>query len=47
MTTPSLSISHAGFHVFDMEKMVKFFTEVYGLHVTDRGVMGSGARASF
>ena len=32
MTTPSLSISHAGFHVFDMEKMVKFFTEVYGLH---------------
>jgi catechol-2,3-dioxygenase len=47
MTTPSLSISHAGFHVFDMEKMVKFFTEVYGLHVTDRGVMGERGEIVF
>ena len=34
---PSISISHAGFHVFDMNKMVDFFTSVYGFQVTDRG----------
>jgi len=39
--TPPLSISHAGFHVFDMDKMVKFFTEVYGFR-TARGVIWLG-----
>jgi len=34
---PSISISHAGFHVYDMNKMVDFFTSVYGFQVTDRG----------
>lgn len=33
---PPASLSHAGFHVFDMDKMVKFYTSVFGLKVTDR-----------
>ena len=35
--TPHISIGHVGFHVFDMDKMVDFFTSVYGFQVTDRG----------
>mgnify|MGYP001166560623 FL=1 len=34
---PPLSISHAGFHVFDMARMVDFFTTVYGFHIIDHG----------
>ena len=34
---PPLSISHAGFHVFNMKKMVRFLTSVYGFHVVDHG----------
>ena len=42
--TPAISLSHAGFHVFDMDRMVDFFTSVYGLAVTDRGrIEGRGA----
>lgn len=33
---PPASLSHAGFHVYDMSKMVKFYTTVFGLKVTDR-----------
>jgi catechol 2,3-dioxygenase len=37
---PAISLSHAGFHVFDMDGMVRFFTEVYGLKVVDSGPYG-------
>lgn len=39
MGAPPISLSHAGFHVFDMAAMVDFFTSVYGLAVSDRGRM--------
>ena len=45
--TPPLSISHAGFHVFDMGNMVKFFTEVYGFHVVDRGSIEGRGEITF
>ena len=44
---PSISISHAGFHVFDMDVIVEFFTTVYGLTVTDRGVLGERGEIAF
>ena len=44
---PSIRLSHAGFHVFDMERMVAFFTSVYGLEVTDRGVLGKRGEIAF
>lgn len=34
--TGKMTISHAGFHVFDLPKMVDFYTDVVGLKVTDR-----------
>lgn len=37
---PAVSLSHAGFHVFDMDAMVRFFTEVYGLQIADSGPYG-------
>jgi catechol 2,3-dioxygenase len=37
MTGPRVSLSHAGFHVNDMDKMIDFYTSVFGLTVTDRG----------
>ena len=44
---PSVSLSHAGFHVFDMDEMVRFFTEVYGLHVADSGSFGETETITF
>lgn len=44
---PSISISHAGFHVFDMDRMVDFFTTVYGFHVTDRGHIDGRGEVTF
>jgi len=44
---PAVSLSHAGFHVFDMEAMVRFFTEVYGLHVADSGAFGETEQITF
>ncbi len=43
---PSIRLNHAGFHVFDIDRMVDFFTSVYGLHVTDRGVVGETGGSS-
>ena len=31
MTGPRVSLSHAGFHVNDMDKMIDFYTSVFGL----------------
>ena len=45
--TPTISLSHAGFHVFDMDRMVDFFTSVYGLAVTDRGHIEGRGEVTF
>ena len=34
--TPKASISHAGFLVYDLDKMVDFYTDLFGFQVTDR-----------
>ena len=44
---PEITISHAGFHVFNMNTMVEFFKSVYGLSVTDRGVLEDRGEISF
>jgi catechol 2,3-dioxygenase len=44
---PAISISHAGFHVFDMDHMVEFFMSVYGFTVTDRGILGERGEITF
>ena len=44
---PALSISHAGFHVYDMENMVRFFTNVYGFQVADAGSFGDTEKITF
>lgn len=44
---PEITISHAGFHVFDMDVMVNFFKTIYGLSVTDRGVLGKRGEITF
>lgn len=36
MFQPKVSISHAGFLVYDMDKMVDFYTDLFGFEVTDR-----------
>lgn len=47
MATPPISIGHAGFHVFDMDKMVEFFKSVYGFHVTDHGFIEGRGEVTF
>jgi len=37
MAAPELSLSHFGIFVHDMERMERFYTEVLGFMVTDRG----------
>ncbi len=44
---PSVRLSHAGFHVFDLDRMVDFFTSVYGLRVTDRGSLAGRGEIAF
>lgn len=39
---PKFEISHIGIYVFDMEKMVDFYTRVLGYTVTDGGPFGKG-----
>jgi catechol-2,3-dioxygenase len=36
MQQPPVSLSHTGFHVFDMEKMIGFYTRVFGFFVNDK-----------
>ncbi|NOX51314.1 MAG: glyoxalase [Gammaproteobacteria bacterium] len=38
-----LSWSHAVMYVRDQEEMLKFYTQVLGFEITDRGLMGEGA----
>ena len=37
MSTPALAFSHMGLFVSDMDKIVKFYVDVMGFFVTDRG----------
>ena len=39
---PEMSFGHIGINVADMEPMVKFYTEILGFKLTDRG-KGGGA----
>ncbi len=32
-------LSHVGIHVYDIEKMVDYYTEILGLELTDRGTL--------
>ena len=36
MQQAPVSLSHTGFHVFDMDKMVAFYTRVFGFHISDK-----------
>lgn len=40
MNAPRLKFSHLGLYVVDVEAIVRFYTEVMGFHITDRGRMG-------
>ena len=44
---PTVRLSHAGFHVFDLDRMVDFFTSVYGFRVTDRGTLEGRGEIAF
>jgi len=44
---PDLSFSHIGIFVFDLEPMSRFYTEVLGFHVTDRGTVLDQQRIVF
>ncbi|KAJ3341136.1 hypothetical protein HDU93_005545 [Gonapodya sp. JEL0774] len=37
---PNIELSHLGLHVTDMDKQLKFYTEVMGFYVMDYGVVG-------
>ncbi len=39
-TLPTLSLSHAGLYVTDLERMEMFYVRVLGYRVTDRGELG-------
>jgi catechol 2,3-dioxygenase len=36
-TPPRTHFSHIGVHVYDIEKMIEFYTQLLGLELTDRG----------
>jgi catechol 2,3-dioxygenase len=40
-TRGSLSFSHMGFYVRDLARMARFYTEVMGFFITDRGLLGT------
>jgi catechol 2,3-dioxygenase len=40
---PKFEISHIGIYVFDMGKMVDFYTRVLGYTITDEGPFGTGS----
>jgi catechol-2,3-dioxygenase len=44
---PDFEISHIGFHVFDLEKMVRFYTETFGFVISDRGVVHGNTSVVF
>jgi catechol-2,3-dioxygenase len=40
MEQAPVSLSHTGFHVFDMDKMVAFYQRIFGFHVSDKAPDG-------
>ena len=44
---PDFTVSHVGLFVFDLDLMVEFFTQAFGLHITDRGVVRGTSRIAF
>ena len=44
---PEAQLCHVGLYTFDLEKMVDFYTRIFGLVVTDRGVSGRGYHIAF
>jgi len=44
---PDFKVSHIGLFVFNIDLMVDFFTQTFGLHVTDRGIVRDTARIVF
>ena len=39
---PDAQLCHIGLYAFDLEKMVDFYSRIFGLVVTDRGHSGRG-----
>jgi len=44
---PNAQLTHVGFYVRDLDAMIRFYTEVLGLVVTDEGDHFSGGRIAF
>ena len=44
---PDAQLGHIGIYAFDLEKMVDFYSRVFGLMVTDRGATGRGVDIAF
>jgi catechol 2,3-dioxygenase-like lactoylglutathione lyase family enzyme len=44
---PDAQLCHIGLYAFDLEQMVDFYSRIFGLVVTDRGVTGRGADIAF
>ena len=42
-----LKLSHAFINVHDVDKVAPFYTEILGLHITDRGIIGENTEAVF
>jgi catechol-2,3-dioxygenase len=47
MTQPVAALSHFGINVMDIDRMVSFYTGVFGLVVTDRGKLEDGPELAF
>jgi catechol-2,3-dioxygenase len=47
MSTPDAQLTHVGFFVVDLDRMVEFYSRVMGLVVTDRGSNYRGDRVTF
>ena len=44
---PDAQLCHIGLYAFDLDKMVDFYSRVFGLVVTDRGHSGRGFDVAF
>ena len=44
---PDAQLCHIGLYAFDLEKMVEFYSRIFGLVVTDRGHSGRGFDIAF
>ena len=44
---PDAQLCHIGLYAFDLEKMVDFYSRIFGLVVTDRGHSGAASTSRF